>query len=96
MAEVEKEPVLLDAASATGEWKKWMAGKGYVWAYGTVGGATLALEWREYGGTAVAVGTPASLTAAGMFNIDLPEGEIRMTVTGGSPSGLYAKTRRRA
>ena len=82
---------LLTNASAAGSTKIWPGGRGTFWAGGTFSGATVAL--RVLGpdnATWVDAGSYTSLTANGAGNFDLPQGQIRANVTGGSPTGLYA------
>ena len=81
--------VTTPAPSATGV--QWNGGRASFTVVGTFGGATVALQWLGPDGvTWVNVGTETTLTAAGVGNFELPRGKLRVTVTGGSPSGLYA------
>lgn len=80
---------LLNNVAATGEQKQFAGGKAQVCVIGTFGGASLQLQMMgPNGSTWVAVGS--AITAAGVATHDLPNGNYRMTVTGGTPSGLYA------
>lgn len=81
---------LLENASTTGSWTPWVGGLGTFTVEGTFGGATVSLQLKSKNGTAINVGDAASLAAAGMCSFEVPCGEIRAAVTGGSPSGLYA------
>lgn len=81
---------LLSNASATGAALPVEGGTYVVTADGTFGGATLQLQLRSPDGSSWIDITDASLTAEGAFTVDLPRGEVRMTVTGGTPSALYA------
>lgn len=82
---------LLSNASATGTAKQWPGGRGTFSVAGTFGGATVSLELLgPDGSTWIAAGTDTTKTAAGAGNFDLPPGQIRASVTGGAPSGLYA------
>lgn len=83
-------PNLINNGAATGLWVQVPGGRYVVAVTGTFSGATLALEFLGPDGvTALAVAS-GSLTAAGSFEVSLPEGYARMTVTGGPPSGIYA------
>ncbi len=90
------EVVLLDNASATGAWKVWPGGDGRVDVCGTIGGATLTLQVKGVDGTtAHTVGTDTTFTATGSNGFKLEAGcEIRMDVSGGSPSALYVSAYR--
>lgn len=64
---------------------------------GTIGGATVSLQMQSANGTwinvqAFAGGAVVSMTALpeAISWIPLPECNVRMAVTGGAPSGLYA------
>jgi hypothetical protein len=81
---------LLDNASATGDAMQVAGGTYVVSADGTFGGATLQLQLRSPDGTSWLTIADAVLTAEGSYVIDLGDGEIRMAVTGGTPSALYA------
>lgn len=82
--------VLLSNASATGAEASWTGGRGLLVLAGTVGGATIRLQYLGPDGV---TWLPAAtdLTAVGMVAFDLPPGRIRAAVSGGSPSGLYAR-----
>lgn len=90
------EVVLLDNASATGDWKVWPGGDGRVDVCGTIGGATLTLQVKGCDGTtAHTVGTDTTFTATGSNGFKLEAGcEIRMAVASGSPSALYVSAYR--
>lgn len=83
---------LLSNASTTGE--AIGIGKGGAFAVvgdGTFGGATLQLQLLSPDGSSWISITDATLTAEGAFVVDLPDGAtIRMLVSGGAPSALYA------
>lgn len=82
---------LLSNASSTGSAFVWRGGRGHFAASGTFGGATVKLQFLgPDGSTWIDAGTYTTLTAAGAGNFDLPEGQIRAAVSGGSPSGIYA------
>lgn len=81
---------LLVNANATGPTLYWASGKGVLSVVGTFGGATLQLDMLgPNGSTFIAVPT-ASFTAAGAIVVELPPSRLRMTVTGGTPSALFA------
>lgn len=82
---------LLSNASATGSAVVWPGGRGSFLAAGTFGGATVKLQVLGPDGTTwIDAGTYTTLTAAGVGNFDLPQGQIRASVSGGTPSALYA------
>lgn len=81
---------LLHNESATGGKLDVARGTYVVSADGTFGGATLQLQLLSPDGTSWLSITDASFTAEGAFAIDLPKGVVRMSVSGGSPSALYA------
>ena len=81
---------LLTAAAATGAAKRWVGGRAAFLAWGTFGGATVALQvspdsgttWLAAEGARVAA---VSVTAAGTVIADLPAGVmVRATITGGT------------
>jgi hypothetical protein len=83
---------LLSNASATGAASAALDGGRYLWAAaGTFGGATLQLQSLGPDGTTWLDAPGAALTSAGQWAVDVGAGEsLRVKVTGGSPSGLYA------
>jgi hypothetical protein len=81
---------LLTAASATGAGVAWPGGAGVMFVGGTFGGATAALQWSDDGSTWWALGAGYSLTAAGLIQFNLPSGQIRASITGGSGVSLNA------
>ncbi|WP_374601050.1 hypothetical protein [Niveibacterium sp.] len=84
---------LLQNASATSSAKSWPGGRGSVVASGSFGGATLQLQGLgPDGATWVSVG--AALTSAGQTVFEMPPGQIRILVSGGTPSALYAQAAR--
>lgn len=86
---------LLVNASATGATVQWQGGRGVFTAAGTFGGATVSLEFLGPDtATWIAMGTDTTLTAAGGGLFDFPQGQIRASVTGGTPSGIYAHAAR--
>lgn len=86
------ELALLSNVDATGETFDWPGGRGEFCVVGTFGGATVSLEkLGPDGSTWVLVGTDAALTSAGMVGVELAQGSIRASVTGGTPANLYAR-----
>lgn len=86
---------LLVNAAATSASLQWPGGQGVFSAVGTFGGATLSLQFMgPDGSTWIDAGVGTTLTAAGAGIFFLPPSPIRCTVTGGSPSGLYARAQR--
>jgi hypothetical protein len=84
--------MLLENASATGSERQWSGGTGVFAVCGTLGGATVTLQFLGPDGTTwLAVGTDATLTAAGGGHFILPPGKVRALVSGGTPSGLFAR-----
>lgn len=81
---------LLNNVSATGEAITIQGGTYVVSADGTFGGTTLQLQLQSPDGSSWLTVTDGSFTAEGSFLVDLPAGSVRMLVTGGSPSALYA------
>ena len=88
---------LLDDAAATGSPVRWRGGAGVFSVYaGAFGGATVALQWSPDDGV---TWLPAdqggdkyvTLTSAGAGGFELGDVLIRANVSGGSPSGLYAR-----
>lgn len=75
------------SATGSGDWVYFEGGRAVLVIFGTLA-TTNALQYQgKDGSTAVAVASPS---AAGMTALDLPQGYYRMTLTGGSPSGVYA------
>lgn len=83
---------LLSNVAATGAWMQISRGEYAFSAYGTFGGATLTLQrLLPDGVTGLAIGPDAILTAPGQCLADLPGGQYRVLVAGGTPSALYAQ-----
>lgn len=89
--------VLASNLSATGAAVQIKGGDYTFFAEGTIGGATIALQiqtpngaWATVG--SFAAGTLVSATAlpVAITRISLPSGSVKLTVTGGAPSALYA------
>lgn len=94
---------LLSNASATGDYVRWEGGAGVATFAGTFGGTSATLEYLgPNGSTAISVKvmdtagvqTTVALTAAGAIGFILPPGRIRATLTGGTPSAMYAQADR--
>lgn len=94
---------LLSNASATGGYVRWEGGVGVLTVAGTFGGAVATLEYLGPDNTTAlpvtamaddGTQTTVSLAAAGMIGFMLPPGQIRCTLTGGAPSGIYATAAR--
>lgn len=82
---------LLTNESATGTAKLWPGGKGAFALAGTVGGATITLQYLgPDGSTWLTAAAATTLTAVGLGVFELPNGQIRALVAAGAPSGLYA------
>lgn len=81
---------LLTNASASGSAVPNVVGASYVWCIqGTIGGATIALQ--ALGPDGVNYITVSSQTAAGCYGVVLgANATVKVTVTGGTPSGLYS------
>ena len=86
----QKTVPLLENGSATGSAVSWTGFRGICTAEGTWSGATFTLQYQTFRGTWVDVDTTnAVLTANGMFGFELPPGNIRASISGGSPSAVY-------
>lgn len=86
---------LLSNAAATGTAQSWPGGDGVFAVRGTFGGATVKLQWSEDGtnwwDADKSGDTFTTFTAAGSGRFGLPKGTlVRASVSGGSPSALYA------
>lgn len=85
---------LIVNGSATSAQKTWDGGDGEFEVTGTFGGATVSLQVvGPDGSTLLDVGADTTLTAAGGGAFRLGPGLIQATVSGGSPSGLYARVK---
>ena len=82
-------PRLLENASATGSPVTAQAGRHLFIVEGTFGGASVQLQFEGPNGTMIDV-PGAVFTANDMVILDIPPGRVQATVTGGTPSGLYA------
>lgn len=80
---------LLENASATGSYVRLQTGgRVALVLIATAFPTTTTLELKAQDGTTDIV--VATLTANGVSSYDLPPGEYRMQLVGGSPSGVYA------
>lgn len=96
--------VLLSNASATSAAAGWPGGRGVMNIIGTFGGATATLQhlgpdnatWLDVKTMDPVSGTQTtvSLTANGSIGFLLPPTQIRVVLTGGAPSGIYAAAAR--
>ena len=83
---------LITNGSATGPGIVWGGGDGVFSVAGTFSGATVALQYLAPDAvTWVNAGIDTTLTAVGGGVASLPSGKVRAVVTGGPPSGIYAK-----
>jgi hypothetical protein len=97
-------PPLLENGSADSAAVHWPGGRGFFVIVGTFGSTSAQLEylgpdsstWLAYQVLDPADGSFASvaLTAAGGFVFELPATQIRVNLTGGTPSALYARAAR--
>lgn len=76
--------------STTGSAFRWPGGTGAFLVDGTIGGATITLEWSIDGTNFVAAGTDTTLTDEGGGLFTLPECLIRAKTAGGSGSSITA------
>lgn len=82
---------LLSNVAATGSAKSVRRGRYAFAAHGTFSGATCKLQiLGPDGSTYIDAGTDATLTAAGACLVDLPDCVVKATISGGSPSAMYA------
>lgn len=86
---------LLENGSATGSAVPVKGGEYIVYFNGTISGATVSLQSKSPNGVwadvEVFTGQKVSYTTLprSQTGIDLPAGDVRIAVTGGTPSGLY-------
>lgn len=91
---------LLSNASATGSSTRWPGGRAILAVSGTFGTNVLKLEIPDPSGSGWLAlpdvsGTAISMSAAGAKLVDLPEGPIRASLTGGAgSSAMYARLMR--
>lgn len=82
---------LLSNESATGTTQQWPGGPGAFFCAGTFGGTTASLEVLLPDGTSyLAVTTGTTVTSNGGGNFMLPPCKLRCSLTGGTPSAMYA------
>lgn len=81
---------LLTNASATGSSVAWSGGYCALSIEGTFGGTSAALEAQTANGAWIAVGAATTMTTNGWGGAFLPPCNIRVSLTGGSPSAMYA------
>jgi hypothetical protein len=81
--------VLLSNASATGSDQAWRGGRGTFIVEGTIGGATVTLQYSLDGTTWHDVGAEVTLSATGIGGFEIAPGLLRAEVSGGTPSALY-------
>ena len=96
--------VLLSNGSATGAGVQWPGGKGVATVVGTFGGTSATLQYLAPDGStwldvktldpSSGAQTAVALTAAGSIGFMLPPGPIRIALTGGTPSAIYANADR--
>jgi len=84
---------LLTNASATGTLQRWPGGKGRFYAHGTFGGGEVKLQLnsnQDGFDNLLDTSNATILNADGSAEFFAPAGEIQATVTGGTPSALFA------
>ena len=82
--------VLLSNAGATGNAVSWAGGKAHFVLVAVAGGGTTALQLLGPDGTTWVGVTGASSATSVSVPLDLPAGQYRAFVSGGTPSGIYA------
>ncbi|HEY4342835.1 MAG TPA: hypothetical protein VGN05_00700 [Parvibaculum sp.] len=77
---------ILNGVTANGSSRliDWTGGTGTFWAWGTFGGATVALEASPDGTTWISVGPAVSFTQDGVGGFSLAPCKLRATVAGAS------------
>jgi hypothetical protein len=85
---------LLSNEAATGAGQQWPGGRFQFAAAGTFGGATLQLQCLLPDSATFVDVAGVSLTAPGHVMAELPPNRLRVVVSGGTPSGLYARASR--
>lgn len=92
----DNQHTLLSNGSATGAAVQLNGGEYILTIEGTAGGATFSLQVLTANGTWAPVSifnnSPVSTTTLpfAQTNIDLPAGQVRLAITGGTPSGIFA------
>jgi len=72
---------------ADGSWVRWEGGRTALMVSYTTKPTTLTLDIRGKDGDAVSIST---ISAQGLTSVDLPTGQYRMGMSGGSASAIYA------
>jgi hypothetical protein len=87
--------MLLNNIAVTGAAANWKGGRGVFTLAGTVGGATITLQYLgPDGATWLTAAAATTLAAVGVGSFELPPGQIRAAVAGGAPANLYAQAER--
>ncbi|SRR5258708_795254 len=81
---------LLSNGSATGTALQWRGGAGMFSVEGTWSGATVKLQYQTPNGAWIDVGANTTLTANGAGGFVLSQCPIRVFISGGPPSAVYA------
>ncbi|MCA9339378.1 MAG: hypothetical protein KDA17_00530 [Candidatus Saccharibacteria bacterium] len=79
--------VLLANEAATSGWKSWNGGRASLVIFGTLATTTKLQLLGKDGSTAVDI---ATISAVGKTDYDLPAGQYRISLSGGSPAAIYA------
>ncbi len=82
--------VLALNATTTTAWVDWNGGRSSLIVSGTVYPATLNLELLGPDGATPITMNASNITQNQTLSLDLPAGNYRMLLSGGSPSGIYA------
>lgn len=85
-----QDTLLLQNAAATGSAVDWPGGPGLMQVVGTFSGASVALQQLGPDGATYIAAGPVAMVA-GTYPFNLPRGPIKGVVTGGPPSGIYAR-----
>jgi len=86
--------VFLENEAATSDYLSWPGGRGQFIVSGSLGGATVTLQRKDPDDKPLPLGEFTTLTAEGIGNFEAPPCELRVDVSGGSPSALYAEAQR--
>lgn len=78
---------IISNGSATTTGAQWQGGRGALVIMGTLATTTKLQIKGQDGTTWIDVATP---TTAGVTALDLPQGTYRLSLSGGSPAGIYA------
>lgn len=82
-----KTTLLANAGTGNGNSAEFPGGRCALILMGTLGTTNKLQALGQDGNTWIDV---ASLSAAGVTNYDLPRGQYRFSVSGGTPAGIYA------